>query len=109
MLRNVFIGVSLMAAVGCDASSQSITGSATCKLTNTAAYAALYEGPCTVTQSESGANTIFEVKMGSAESFLFAGRKGETNWMTGPDPVQFTDLPDGGIFRWSTFALVVAQ
>ena len=29
--------------------------------------------------------------------------------MHGPDEVKFTDAPGGGIFRWSTFALVVAE
>ena len=88
---------------------QSFTGAATCELTNTAENAKLYEGACTVTQSESGENTIFEVKMGDAELFLFAGKRGQANWMHGPEEVVFTDLPGGGIFRWSTFALAIAE
>ena len=88
---------------------QSFTGAATCKLTNTAENVALYEGACTVTQSESGANTIFDVKMGDSAPFLFAGKRGQTNWMHGPEEVEFTDLPNGGIFRWSNFALAIAQ
>lgn len=30
--------------------------------------------------------------MGDAEPVLFAGRRGETNWMHFPEEVQFTDL-----------------
>ena len=109
MLSKVLFGIAMAVAIGYSASAQSITGSATCKLTNTAEDVAVFEGPCTVTQSETEYSTIFEVKMGSAESFLFAGQKGETDWMHGPEKVHFTDLPNGGIFHWSTFALVVAQ
>lgn len=93
------------------ASAQSFSESATCKLTNTAKNAALYEGACTVTQSQSSYsdNTIFSVQMSNSEPFLFAGQRGQPNWMHGAEEVQFTDLPNGGIFHWSTFALVVAE
>ena len=47
--------------------------------------------------------------MGNSEPFLFAGQRGQPNWMHGAEEVQFTDLPNGGIFHWSTFALVVAE
>ena len=47
--------------------------------------------------------------MGGSEPFLFAGQRGQKNWMHGPEEVNFRDLPDGGIFRWSDFALVVAE
>jgi len=49
------------------------------------------------------------VKMDNSEPFLFAGVRGQTNWMHGAEEVKLTDLPNGGIFRWSTFALVVAE
>ena len=82
----------------------------TCKLTNTDAHAVIYEGACTVTQEVgSDGSTIFDVQMGSAQSFRFAGRRGDPNWMTGPDRVHFTDLPNGGIFHWGSFALVIAE
>jgi hypothetical protein len=45
------------------ASTQSFAESTTCKLTNTAENVVLFEEPCTVTQSATGANTIFEVRM----------------------------------------------
>ncbi|MEV8468670.1 hypothetical protein AB0T83_18045 [Fluviibacterium sp. DFM31] len=109
MHSKILIGLSIAAASAVCANTHRFTGSATCKLTNTAADAGLYEGPRTVTQSETEYSTIFEVKMGGAESFLFAGKKGDPNWMHGPDRVRFTDLPTRGIFHWSTFALVVAQ
>lgn len=109
MLSKVIIGLSMAVVIACSANAQGVTVSAACKLTNTATNTSLYDGPCKVTQSQSGASTVFDVKMGSAESFLFAGVRGQSNWMHGPEPVQFTDLPNGGIFRWSTFALAVAQ
>lgn len=62
-----------------------------------------------VTQSQSGGDTRFSIKMGDAEPFLFAGQRGSKNWKYGPEEVQFIDLPNGGIFRWPTFALVVAE
>ena len=56
---------------------QTFSERATCKLTNTQANKTLYEGGCKVTQSMSGKNTIFSVKMGSGEPFMFAGVRGE--------------------------------
>ena len=56
-----------------------------------------------------GANTIFSVKLGNAEPMVFAGVRGQRNWMYGSEATQFTDAPNGGIFRWGTFALVVAE
>ena len=53
--------------------------------------------------------TIFSITMQGGEPFLFAGQRGNPTWMHGPEQVQFTDLPTGGIFRWGSFALVVAQ
>ena len=49
------------------------------------------------------------MKMGSAEPYLFAGQRGDSNWMRGPERVQITDLPNGAIFRWGSFALVIAE
>ncbi|MGM0583918.1 MAG: hypothetical protein ACQEUZ_04650 [Pseudomonadota bacterium] len=107
MFCKTLIGLAVGALLASGALAQSIT--ATCKLTNTAENATLYEGACMVTQSESGSNTIFEVKMGDSEPFLFAGQRGNENWMHGAEEVIFTDLPAGGIFRWSNFALAVAE
>lgn len=103
ILSGVFAGQAGVAAA------QTFSERATCKLTNTEANKTLYEGGCVVTQSMSGKNTIFSVKMGNSEPFLFAGVRGQRDWMHGPEKTQFTDLPNGGIFRWSTFALVVAE
>jgi hypothetical protein len=88
---------------------QTFKETATCKLTNTAAAKTLYEGSCKVKQSMSGSNTVFSVKMGDSEPFMFAGVRGQKDWMHGAEKTQFTDLPNGGIFRWSTFALVIAE
>ncbi|MBK9986837.1 MAG: hypothetical protein IPP21_07725 [Betaproteobacteria bacterium] len=101
----------LSAALGGQAVAQTFKETATCKLTNTAASKTLYEGSCVVKQSKSeySNNTIFSIRMGNTEPFMFAGVRGQKEWMHGADQVQFTDLPKGGIFRWSTFALVVAE
>jgi hypothetical protein len=112
MKRFAFISASVAAlamSFATSATAQTFKEQATCKLTNTAANKAVYEGPCKVKQSASGNQTIFSVKMGDTEPFLFAGVRGQSNWMHGADKVQFTDAPGGGIFRWSTFALVVAE
>ncbi len=108
-LMKVLFGVALAISFASSASAQNLKETATCKLTNTAESKTLYEGSCEVTQSMSGSNTIFSVKMGNTEPFMFAGVRGQKNWMHGPEEVQFTDLPNGGIFRWSTFALVIAE
>jgi hypothetical protein len=47
--------------------------------------------------------------MGTGEPFEFAGVRGKREGMHDPEETQFTDLPNGGIFRWPTFALVVAE
>jgi hypothetical protein len=112
MKRFAFISASVAAlamSFATSATAQTFKEQATCKLTNTAANKAVYEGPCKVKQSASGNQTIFSVKMGDSEPFMFAGVRGQSNWMHGADKVQFTDAPGGGIFRWSTFALVVAE
>lgn len=112
MKRIIFLSafiVALSISFATSATAQTVKETATCKFTNTAAGKTLYEGPCKVKQSASGNNTIFSVKMGDGEPFTFAGVRGQSNWMHGADKVQFTDAPGGGIFRWSTFALVVAE
>ena len=109
MFHKTLGGLTVGMLLASGALAQNFSETATCKLTNTAENATLYEGACTVTQSESGNNTIFSVDMGGSEPFLFAGKRGQENWMHGPEEVEFRDLPDGGIFRWSDFALVVAE
>jgi len=77
-----------------------------CKLTNLKVNKVLYQGACDVRQSKSGENTIYEIKLGSAQSFLFAGHG--DSWMHGPQKVKFTNHGKGGIFVWDKFALSVA-
>jgi len=108
-LMKMFVGVAVAISFASSASAQNLKETATCKLTNTAESKTLYEGACKVKQSQSGNNTIFSIKMGKTEPFLFAGVRGQKNWMHGAEETQFTDLPNGGIFRWSNFALVVAE
>lgn len=104
------VGIAVVGSLIATAGAQTFRERATCKLTNIAVNKTLYEGPCTVTQSPgSGNNTVFSVKMGTAEPFLFAGVRGQPIWMHGGEEVRFTDAPNGGIFRWSDFVLVVAE
>ncbi|MBL8438591.1 MAG: hypothetical protein JNM61_10370 [Zoogloeaceae bacterium] len=107
--KQMVVGVSVALVFAGGAQAQTFKETATCKLTNTEVDKTLYEGTCKVKQSMSGDNTIFSVKMGHAEPFLFAGKRGSADWMHGPEHVRFTDLPTGGIFKWSHFALVVAE
>ena len=109
MLLKMLAGTVLAISLANIATAQTFRETATCKLTNTAANKTLYEGSCKVKQSMNGNNTVFSIKMGDTDPFMFAGVRGQKKWMHGPDETQFTDLPNGGIFRWSTFALVVAE
>jgi hypothetical protein len=109
-LLKMLVGFAVALSFASSATAQTFKETATCKLTNTAESKTLYEGTCKVTQSQSGKNTIFSIKMGhKTEPFMFAGVRGEKQWMHGPEETQFTDLPKGGIFKWSNFALVVAE
>ena len=74
-----------------------------CKLVNAAANKVIYHGSCMIRQSQNGENTIYEIKMGSGESFLFAGHGSQ--WMHGAEEASFKDLGHGAIFRWSNFTL----
>jgi hypothetical protein len=109
MFLKALAGIALVLSLANVAMAQTAQERATCKLTNTAVNKTIYEGTCQVTQSMNGANTIFSVKLGNAEPMVFAGVRGQRNWMYGSEATQFTDAPNGGIFRWGTFALVVAE
>jgi hypothetical protein len=82
---------------------------ATCKLTNVAVGKTLYEGSCKVTEELTDYGAVFDIKMGNAESFKFAGPLNSSKWMHGSEDVHFTNAPHGAIFKWSDFALVVAE
>ncbi|MGA7877376.1 MAG: hypothetical protein WCA08_17080 [Desulfoferrobacter sp.] len=79
-----------------------------CKLSNVNAGKELYNGTCTIKESVSGKTTVYEIKMGSAEPFLFATSDGVT-WMHGPEEVKFRDRGHTGIFRWGDFRLEVDE
>lgn len=81
---------------------------ADCKLTNVAEDVVLYDGECRVTEEITSTSTIYTVNMGSAEPFMFASPDGK-QWMHGPDEVEFRDLGKGAIFKWSDFALAIAE
>jgi len=67
----------------------------------------LYNGRCSISETSSEySSRIFEIKMGSAESFMFATSDGR-NWMSGPNEVRFEDRGHTGIFRWADFRLEV--
>ncbi len=77
-----------------------------CKLKNVKADKELYKGKCSIKETISSSSTVYEITMGSAESFLFATSDGRT-WMSGPERVQFEDAGNTGTFRWSDFKLKV--
>lgn len=109
-LTKVLFGVALAISFASSASAQELTRTATCKLTNTEVDKTIYEGFCKVTPSMKGEDVIWSIQLNNtSEPFLFAGRPGEKHWKRGHEDVQFTDLGKGAIFRWSTFALAVAE
>jgi len=79
-----------------------------CELSNVAAGVVLYSGNCTIKETIDGSSTRFAVKMGEAQSFLFATSDGK-HWMHGPDKVKFRDRGDSGVFKWDDFRLVVHE
>ena len=80
-----------------------------CTLTNMEAEKELYNGKCTIGEKINGSTTIYEIKMGDAESFLFATSDNGKTWMHGPDSVNFNDRGDNAVFSWDDFRLEVYQ
>jgi hypothetical protein len=105
-----FIGTPVAFALTSTVSAAGPTATETmrCKLTNVSEDKALYNGECTVTQEVSGKLNAYTVTMGSADPFRFTTSDGET-WMYGSEEVQFRDLDQGAIFKWSELALAVAE
>jgi len=104
MTMKKVIGAAVLAAALTSSAFGSISAHGQCKLKNLAQDVDLYHGGCVIRQSQSGNNTIIEIKLGSAKSFLFAGHG--RNWMHGPEKVKYTDLGNGGaIFVWDKFSL----
>ena len=52
---------------------------------------------------------IYTVELGASEPFKFATSDCGKTWLHGPEDAQFRDLGKGAIFKWSDFALVVAE
>lgn len=78
-----------------------------CKLINVQRGRQLYNGRCTIIETSSEySSTIFEIKMGAADSFKFATADGR-QWMSGSNEVRFEDRGHTGIFRWADFRLEV--
>jgi hypothetical protein len=79
-----------------------------CKLANVDAGKELYNGNCTIKEKIDGSSILYDIKMGSAESFLFATSDG-VHWMHGPEEVKFRDRGDSGVFKWGDFRLEVHE
>ena len=104
MTMKKIIGAAVLATALTSSAFGAISAHGQCKLKNLAKGVDLYHGGCDIRQSQEGKNTIIEIKMGSGESFLFAGHG--SNWMHGPQKVKYTDLGNGGaIFVWDRFSL----
>ena len=65
--------VGVMALIFATSASAALQAQGKCKLVNAVANKVLYHGSCMIRQSQNGKNTIYEIQMGSGESFLFAG------------------------------------
>lgn len=112
-LSKVMVGVCVLAAgfaglpFTASAAEHGQTGGQ-CTLTNVAADKVLYDDDCTIKQTiKNDGQNIWEIQMGDAESFLFAGKDGQ--YMHGPEEVSFKDHGDTGVFKWGDFKLVVEQ
>jgi hypothetical protein len=80
-----------------------------CRLVNVEAGRDLYNGSCRIKEKVDGQKVLFDIKMGSAESFLFATWDGGKTWMHGPERVRFQDRGHAAIFRWGNFRLEVEE
>jgi hypothetical protein len=67
-----------------------------------------YDGRCTIKQKVGDKTTVFDIRMGQADSFLFATGDG-VHFMHGPEEVTFTDHGSWAVFRWSDFRLEVHE
>ncbi len=110
-IDKLFIGTAVALAFSSTVSAAGLVVSETakCKLTNVAKDVAIYEGACRVTEEVSGSSIVYTIDLGASEPFKFATWDGGKHWLHGPEDVQFTDLGKGGIFKWSDFALAVAE
>ena len=91
------------------ASAREITAEAdgTCKLKNVKVNKVIYHGDCRIKQTIKHDTTVWDIKLGSAESFLFAGKG--THYMHGPEDVTFMDRGNTGTFAWGDFTLKVKE
>jgi hypothetical protein len=80
-----------------------------CKLVNVEYGRELYNGTCVLKETLSGQTTIFDIRMGSAESFKFGTSDGGKTWMHGPEQARFRDRGHQAVFRWGTFRLEVEE
>ena len=101
--------LAMMLAVSQSASAGDITASTdgTCQLTNVKADKVIYKGDCTIKQTIKKDMTVWEIKLGEAEPFLFAGNG--SKYMHGPEETTFKDHGNTGIFSWDDFVLKVKQ
>ena len=110
-IRAVGLGI-LSAALAFESAQagQSAQADGQCQLINTQQGRDLYSGDCTITETvkNNGQMTVWDIRMGSAESFLFACQP-NGDCMHGPDEVTFKDHGNSASFRWSNFRLEVQQ
>ena len=76
-----------------------------CKLANVEYGRELYNGTCAIKETISGQTSIFDISMGSSESFKFATSDGGKTWMHGPEQVRLRDRGHQAVFRWGNFRL----
>jgi hypothetical protein len=99
----------MVLAIGQSVSARDITAEAdgSCKLTNEKVGKVFYHGDCRIKQTVKKDMTIWDIKMGTAESMLFAGNG--THYQHGPEDVTFHDRGNSAIFAWGDFTLKVKE
>jgi uncharacterized lipoprotein YehR (DUF1307 family) len=85
----------------------SAEGNGSCKLTNVRVGKVIYHGDCRIKQTVKRDMTVWDIKMGSADSMLFAGRG--THYMHGGEDVTFSDRGNSATFAWGDFSLKVKE
>ena len=80
-----------------------------CQLTNVDYGRELYNGTCLLKETISGQTTVYDIRMGSGESFKFATSDGSKTWMHGPEKIRYRDRGHTGIFPWGNFRLEVDE
>ena len=101
------LAVMLVSTQACSAREITAEADGTCKLTNVSVDKVIYHGDCRIKQIVKRDMTVWDIKMGDADSMLFAGNG--THYQHGPEHVTFKDRGNSAIFAWGDFTLKVKE